>query len=233
VQAGKLSALGQMSAGISHELNQPLMAIQNFAENARAFQNRGQTDRAADNIGRIADMTQRMSRIIRNLRAFARQESAPVERVNLVEIVASAIELTRGVVAQGQVTLAYTPPSKPIWVRGGEVRLSQVFVNLITNAVDAMAQSEHRVLAIDIQNDTRLAVAFRDTGPGIDMPDKMFEPFYSTKTDQEDAGMGLGLSISYGIVQSFGGDIRGYNTEDGACFSVELDPWDKVTEAAQ
>ncbi|THH38824.1 sensor histidine kinase [Aliishimia ponticola] len=233
VEAGKLSALGQMSAGISHELNQPLMAIQSYAENGAAFLERDKPDRAADNLRRISDLTRRIGRIIRNLRAFARQESAPVSRVDLVKVLASAMELTATRRRDGGVTLDYSPPKGPVWVRGGEVRLCQVFVNLITNAVDAMQDSDTRALRITVREGERLRVDVADSGPGIDMPAKMFEPFYSTKSDREEGGMGLGLSISYGIVQSLGGEIRGINAAaGGAIFTVELERWSEEERAA-
>ena len=232
VQAGKLSALGQMSAGISHELNQPLMAIQTFADNGVTFLDKGKPEIAQENLGRISDMARRMGRIIRNLRAFARQESAIVERVDLAKILDTVVELTAGNLEQGGVTLEFTPPEGPIWVLGGEVRLGQVFVNLITNAIDAMASSETRRLSLAVETGEKLAVLVSDTGPGIDMPDKMFEPFYSTKEGQDETGMGLGLSISYGIVQSFGGEIRGRNDAEGATFIVELERWTAEAETA-
>ncbi|WP_299693399.1 ATP-binding protein [uncultured Tateyamaria sp.] len=234
VQAGKLSALGQMSAGLSHELNQPLMAIQSYAENGVQFLGRGKTDRAGDNLSRISDLARRMGRIIKNLRAFARQESEPVVRVDVVAVLASAIELTMPRIRQAEVALYYDAPGTPIFVRGGEVRLGQVFVNLISNAVDAMAAQDTRHLSIAIRAGTGITVTFRDSGPGIDSPDKVFDPFYSTKDVGETEGMGLGLSISYGIVQSFGGEIKGRNANDGgALFSVELQRWDSMAEAAE
>ncbi|GGX47204.1 two-component sensor histidine kinase [Tateyamaria omphalii] len=228
VQAGKLSALGQMSAGLSHELNQPLMAIQTYADNAQAFLQRDKPDRAEDNLGRIADMARRMGRIIKNLRAFARQESEPALRVNLVDVVQSAVELTTPRIRNEDVTLTLNLPDAPVWVSGGEVRLGQVFVNLISNAVDAMAGRDTRALTIDIQN---TSVIISDTGPGIETPDRVFDPFYSTKEVGASEGMGLGLSISYGIVQSFGGEIHGANGPDGAVFTVDLQPWTQEVAA--
>lgn len=226
VQAGKLSALGQMSAGISHELNQPLMAIRSFADNASAFLARDDRDRVGQNLGRISDMARRMGRIIRNLRAFARQESEPMTRVDLVSVIQSAVELTETRIAAAGVTLNWAPPPLPVWVRGGEVRLTQVFVNLISNAVDAMDGRSLRALTITLENTSQLAVQVRDTGPGITEPEKIFDPFYSTKTVGSSEGMGLGLSISYGLVQSFGGTIRGANApEGGAIFTVVLERW--------
>ena len=226
VQAGKLSALGQMSAGISHELNQPLMAIRSFAENGTQFLERGQTDVAAENLGRISELARRMGRIIKNLRAFARQESEAATRVDLVAVLDSVIELTGPRLRQDDIELRYQRPNDPIWVRGGEVRLGQVFVNLVSNAADAMAGADTRVLTIVLRPGRSLTVSFRDTGPGIAMPDKVFEPFYSTKEVGASEGMGLGLSISYGIVQSFGGEIRGRNLQSGGAeFTVRLEPW--------
>lgn len=224
VQAGKLSALGQMSAGISHELNQPLMAIRSFAENGGAFLDRGRTEVAGANFSRIAEMSDRMARIIRNLRAFARQESAPARQVDLCAAIDSAVELTAPHLRELGVTLEHTRPADPVWVRAGEVRLGQVFVNLITNAADAMADSPERRITI-----THLPgplVELRDTGPGLSDPEKVFDPFYTTKSVGDGEGLGLGLSISYGIVQSFGGDIAGRtHPEGGAVFTLRLDPW--------
>ncbi|MFL4471441.1 ATP-binding protein [Tateyamaria armeniaca] len=222
VRAGKLSALGQMSAGLAHELNQPLMAIQTFAENAVAFLDRDKPARAGENLNRISDMARRMGRIIKNLRAFARQESEPAARVDLVEVLQSAVELTTPRIRREDVTLEFSPPSTPVWVSGGEVRLGQVFVNLISNAVDAMAGCDERALRITLDGPV---VTVEDTGPGIAAPEQIFDPFYSTKEVGTSEGMGLGLSISYGIVQSFGGDIRGRNTAQGAQFVVALTPW--------
>ncbi len=233
VQAGKLSALGQMSAGISHELNQPLMAIRSFAENAVQFVERGNPERATENLARISDMARRMGRIIQNLRAFARQDSTTQERVELGAVLQSALELTQAHMEAAGVSLHYQPATGPLWVRGGEVRLGQVFVNLITNAVDAMAASTPKVLRVEVEAGLAVSVTFRDTGPGIEMPDKVFDPFYTTKTVGSTGGMGLGLSISYGIVQSFGGQIRGSNLPGGgALFSVTLEPAAEEVAAA-
>ena len=230
VQAGKLSALGQMSAGISHELNQPLMAIRSFAENGTAFLDRDRPEKAAQNLGRISELANRMGRIIKNLRAFARNESEPLGRVDLVQVIQSAVELTEARLRVDGVVLSWSPPPA-CYVRAGEVRLVQVMVNLINNAADAMAGQEEKRIEINVLTGDPLSVTVRDTGPGIADPDKIFEPFYTTK-QVGDEGMGLGLSISYGLVQSFGGRIRGANAGQGAVFTVELEPWARETEEA-
>ncbi|MGB2202695.1 MAG: ATP-binding protein [Pseudooceanicola atlanticus] len=225
VQAGKLSALGQMSAGLSHELNQPLMAIRQFAENGALFLDRGKTDTARANLSRIEELSGRMGRIIRNLRAFARQESEPARRVDVAQVIATALEMTEARLAKDAITLHWTAPDTPVPALAGEVRLVQVLVNLITNAADAMAGTERRELTLSVTDTPRPTIRVADTGPGIAQPERIFDPFYSTKEVGASEGMGLGLSISYGMVQSFGGAIQGRNREDGgAVFTVELEP---------
>ncbi|WP_051567278.1 sensor histidine kinase [Sulfitobacter guttiformis] len=224
VQASKLSALGQLSAGISHELNQPLMAVQSFAENGVQFIARGKPERAAENLMRISDMADRMGRIIKNLRAFSKQESVQQVRVDLGAVINSALEMTQARSDEMGVSIDFTAPALPIWVRGGEVRLGQVFINLITNALDAMEGIAVRRLTVDIVQAVNITVTISDTGPGIAAPEQVFDPFYTTKEVGAAKGVGLGLSISYAIVQSVGGEIRAYNTDGGACFSVTLLP---------
>ncbi|WP_341365774.1 ATP-binding protein [Yoonia sp. BS5-3] len=225
VQAGKLSALGQMSAGISHELNQPLTAIQSFAENAQGFLDREKPDIAAQNLGRISELARRMGRIIRNLRAFARQEDEPPTNVELVAVIDAVLEIVAPRAQQDGVELLWQRPDAAVIVRGGEVRLQQVILNLVTNAMDAMEESHPKTLTIALSVQAgRTTVSVRDTGPGIAEPEKIFDPFYTTKAIGAAEGMGLGLSLSYGLVQSFGGAIRGRNhPEGGAVFTVELD----------
>ena len=138
------------------------------------------------------------------------------------------MELTETRLHADHVTLDWQPESyaAPVHVWGGEVRLAQVFVNLINNAADAMAGQAEKRIEIRIDTDARLRATVRDTGPGIADTEKIFEPFYSTKEVASDEGMGLGLSISYGLVQSFGGEIRGRNCEGGGAeFAVELERW--------
>ncbi|ALG90632.1 MULTISPECIES: ATP-binding protein [Actibacterium] len=224
VQAGKLSALGKMSAGLSHELNQPLMAIRSFSENATLFLERGAPEKAAQNLTRISDLSRRMGRIIKNLRAFARQEIEPIADVDVVAVVDAVLEMSDRRIHEAGVTVIWPRPALPVLVRGGEVRLQQVLLNLVTNALDAMAGGTVRRLEIGLARDGgQVRLSVRDTGPGIAEPEKIFDPFYSTKEVGQSEGMGLGLSISYGLVQGFGGAIRGRNhAEGGAVFTVEL-----------
>jgi two-component system C4-dicarboxylate transport sensor histidine kinase DctB len=232
IQAGKLSALGQMSAGISHELNQPLMAISSFAENGAAFLERGKPKRAAENLVRISDLARRMGRIIRNLRAFARQEVQPVRPVDLRAVVEAVLDLSNGRLKRSGVRLDWQAPAGPVLASGGEVRLQQVVMNLVSNAIDAMEGCETKVLSIRLEPGAPVKLSVADTGTGIVAPDRIFDPFYTTKEVGHSEGMGLGLSISYGIVQSFGGVIRGSNRPGGGAeFMLELQPAEQEVAA--
>jgi two-component system, NtrC family, C4-dicarboxylate transport sensor histidine kinase DctB len=226
VQAGKLTALGQMSAGISHELNQPLMAIRSFADNAVAFLERGDSDTAKANLARISDLARRMGRIIKNLRAFTRKEGEPMTDVDLVGVVELVLELSEQRLVKDSVAVKWQAPAGPVMVRGGDVRLQQVLLNLVSNGVDAMEGQADKQLEIAItQAIGSVKVSVCDCGPGLDESEKIFDPFYTTKAVGSSEGMGLGLSISYGIVQSFGGKITGRNhPKGGAEFTVELTP---------
>lgn len=223
VQAGKMSALGAMAAGIAHELNQPLSAIRGFADNARVLLDRSRTDEADENLGRISDLTTRAARIIKNLRAFARNAPEPTGPIDLEPVVDDAIALMAARARVEGVEIRLTKPASPMIVEGGVVRLQQVLVNLLSNALDAMAAPGVIDVAIAETGD-RMQLAIRDQGAGLgdDIKDRVFDPFFSTKTDAGE-GMGLGLSISYGIVRSFGGELRAANhPEGGAIFTVDL-----------
>ena len=148
-------------------------------------------------------------------------------RVDLSLVLRDAAEMVAARAAAMEAQVVLDLPDEPIWVKGGEVRLGQVFVNLMTNALDAMTDSAERRLTISLSSLSPLCVEVRDTGPGVEVPEKVFDPFYTTKAVGAAEGRGLGLSISYGLVQTFGGNIRGANRpECGAVFTVELDRWE-------
>lgn len=226
IQAGKLTAMGQMSAGISHELNQPLAAIQNFAESGGKLIDRGRDDDARENFKLITQQIDRMSRIIRSLRAFARKEKETVEPVDLQSIINESVNLATVRCEQENVTIIRQGVKKPVLVMGGQVRLQQVVINLITNAIDAMAGQTDKKITLDLkQSNEAVNLIIHDTGPGFTDASRVFEPFYSTKEIGASKGMGLGLSISYGIVGSFGGDITCRNLEEGGAeFTITLKP---------
>jgi len=224
VQAGKLNALGEMSAGISHELNQPLAAMQNFAENGSKMLARDRIDDARKNFGLIGEQIDRATRIIRSLRAFARKEKEIIEPVELQDILTESLNLAQARLTQEGVTFTPASDTKSAMVMGGHVRLQQVVLNLITNAIDAMADSPEKHIEFDMSRTGKtINLIIRDTGSGLENSDRVFEPFYSTKDIGASKGMGLGLSISYGIVGSFGGDMTCQNRPDGGAeFTITL-----------
>lgn len=223
VEASKLSALGRMSAGISHELNQPLGAILNFASNGQKFIARGAPDRAAENLTRISDQVQRMTRIITNLRAFARQELTPTAPTEFATVIRNALTLMEPDLTADQITQTVTLPDSPVWVRAGQVRLEQVVVNLVSNARDAMAGRPEKHLTLHLRCAGPEAIlTVRDTGRGIEDPTQVFEPFYTTKDLGASKGLGLGLSLSFGIISGFGGHLSCDNHPNGAEFRVAL-----------
>ncbi|MEQ9329516.1 MAG: ATP-binding protein [Rhodospirillales bacterium] len=225
IQASKLAALGQMSAGLSHELNQPLAAIRSYADNASAYLDRDEPGKARKNLTGIGELTERMARIIRNLRTYARNEQTPVRPVLLSEALSGATALLEARIraVNAEVRIADNAPG--VLVMGGDVRLQQVFVNLLANALDAVETQTTRDIDIGIAatDGEDLVITVRDSGPGIDPAQigSVFDPFYSTK--EVGKGMGLGLSITFGIVELFGGRITAANHPDGgALFTIIL-----------
>lgn len=223
IQASKLTALGQMSAGISHELNQPISAIQNYAENTKKFIERGRNPEAQENLTRISEQTQRMGRIIHNLRGFARKETEPLERVNVGTVLDASLDFaTQRAKSEGVVLQVSTLPD--IWVDAGQVRLQQVIVNLLSNAMDAMSDSPRKEISVTLSlRRGQVQLVITDTGPGLSDIERAFEPFYTTKDIGASKGLGLGLSISYGIIGSFNGLLSVENLEHGgAAFTISL-----------
>jgi two-component system, NtrC family, C4-dicarboxylate transport sensor histidine kinase DctB len=220
VQAGKLAGLGKMSAALSHELNQPLAAVKAYADNARAFLKRKDTAQADENLESISKMADRMATISTHLRNFARRPQQATRPLLLNTVVQDAIAVLDVRLATGGGRIEYTPPKADVWVIGGHVRLQQVILNLLNNALDAMAEQSAPVVRVTVSG---TSVLVRDTGPGIgeEISQQMFDPFFTTKSPGN--GLGLGLSISYNIVNDFGGTLAARNhPEGGAEFSVTL-----------
>ena len=234
VQAGKLAALGQMSAALSHEFNQPLAAVKSYADNAATFLDRDRPEEARQNIGLISQMADRMAAISKHLRNFARRPQEKIGPVPLLPVLDDALALMRARLAEVGSEIRYDRPEEEITVMGGQVRLQQVLVNLLSNAIDAMEDQDPPVIEIGIENRAgRWQVSVRDHGPGLSDASlaQLFDPFFTTKSPGK--GLGLGLSISYNIVRDFGGRLAAHNHEGGgAVFTVDLAPASDETEIA-
>lgn len=250
LQAGRLAALGQMAAGITHELNQPLAALNTLSDNAVAFLQRGKPEGAVDNLRLISQLAGRMGRIVGELKAFARRgqsELAPVSVREALDHALFIVELRR---RELDATIALALPEPSPQVLADPVRLEQVLVNLLRNGLDAVAEvdagdpqrpggrrllvSVSRVPAYHDPEDeggeprgstgvSLVRIVIADQGPGIppEVLPQLFEPFFTTKPVGD--GLGLGLSISLTIAESFGGTLAARNRpEGGAEFILEL-----------
>ena len=224
VQAGKLAALGQMSAALSHEFNQPLSAIRTYADNARLLIERERHGEASSNLRRIRDLTVRMADISKHLMTFARKPQSELRPLVLAEILDETLDFLRIRLERADAEVSLQPCDRSLRVRAGRVRLQHVVLNLVANALDAMEGQERPKIEITLSEEgERVVIAVRDHGPGIDSAqiDRIFDPFFTTKDVGK--GLGLGLSISYNIVKAFEGSIRAENhPEGGAVFFVIL-----------
>ena len=231
VQAGKLATLGQMSAGITHEINQPLTALRALSENACRQLEIGRTADVARNLRSIAGLTERIGRITAQLKSFAWKAPVPPEPISLAASVTSVLEMLRDRIDQEAVELQVAVPPAAR-VACDAYRLEQVLLNLLSNALDAMKDGPRRQLRIGTRMDgERIHVAVADSGPGIPdavMP-RLFEPFFTTKSAGE--GLGLGLVISSSIVSAFGGSLRARSSAEGTVFEFDLKRMDETPPA--
>ncbi len=217
LQAGKLSALGTMSASISHELNQPLAAIRSYADNARVLLDHERVDEARDNLRLISELTARMASIIAHLRAFARRDQHAPERVALQPALDDALALLAKRRQAMGVELIRDLPEATLWVQAGETRLRQILANLLANALDALGerpQSRRIWLRAELEGDGVL-LTLRDNGPGFSAEalQRAREPFFTTKTSTQ--GLGLGLAICDTLTRALGGELRMSNHAEG------------------
>lgn len=224
IQAGKLAGLGQMSAALSHEFNQPLAAAKTYSDSAEVLIERGRLDEARDNIRRISALIDRMASISRHLRNFARKPNEKLSTVALDEVIRDTLEIAEARLKSARADLAVKIEEPAPIVQAGSVRLQQVLVNIITNAADAVEGLEDRRIDLTVTTEkSTVRIAVRDCGPGVPeaIRERIFDPFFTTKGVGK--GLGLGLSISYNIIKDFGGSLSvGSHPEGGAEFVIEL-----------
>ena len=241
IQTSKLAALGQMAAGITHELNQPLAALRAFSDNTRVLLDRGDQTSARENLEAIASLTDRMGKITNQLKLFVGRAQPRNARVSVARALANVLELLQKRLAgvQVEVTLAERTEEgtagerrrldpcaevTPIVAYCDELRLEQVLINLVGNALDAVAALPAPRIAIDVAvADTSVEITVSDNGPGIpaDALPRLFEPFFTTK--EVGQGLGLGLAIASSITRDCGGTLVARNEANGgAAFVLTL-----------
>ncbi len=205
-QANRLGTLGQVTAGVAHEINQPLAAIRTFAETAARLLSQGKTDRTAENLTHIVGLTKRIATITGELRNFARRRTPAIGATSLAEAIDGSLLLVKHRLTGSRVTVNWDRRASAIAVRADRIRLEQIFVNLIQNSLDALHGRGDGVIDIAVREEADEAVVvLADNGPGLppDQRSTVFTPFSTGKAD----GLGLGLAIVRDIARAFGGDI--------------------------
>jgi two-component system, NtrC family, phosphoglycerate transport system sensor histidine kinase PgtB len=224
VQAAKLAALGQLAAGIGHELNQPLSAIRFYARNGQIFAEQGRMEEALDNFEKIGELASRMGEITNHLKRFARRPDLELEPTGVLEVVQRAIALFGPRFEVEGIRVSQPELLHPVHVIAEDIRLEQVLVNLLSNAADATVKTADKQISIDVTSEDRwINIDVSDSGHGVTdlQRSKIFDPFFTTK--EVGAGLGLGLSISYNIVRDFGGQFELLaSSNQGSTFRVRL-----------
>ncbi|KQN04677.1 hypothetical protein ASE85_06645 [Sphingobium sp. Leaf26] len=220
--ANRLGTLGTISAGVAHEINQPVATIRTFAENAAAFLVRAQPEQAATNLREIVAMTDRIGSITAQLRRYARRGVGTIGPVSLAQAMDGARLLVGDQFRRAGVALSLPTPGPHLIVKAGRVRLEQVLVNLLTNALEAVRDRPDPWVRIDLgQSQGKIALDVRDSGGGIDpaVADQLFMPFATTKA----GGLGLGLHIARDIMVEFGGTLDHVATDEHTLFRMTLE----------
>ena len=221
VQANKLAVLGQIAAGVAHEVNQPLAAIRTFAASGDMLLHRGQTADAAKNFSTITHLTERIGLITDELRAFSRRSAREVAPVAVQDAIAGALLLTRHRMLLERVELVQETPSASLFVMAERTRLEQVLVNLLQNALDALSGRPSPKITLSVRTTaSKLLLTVADNGPGLSEEARaaLFMPFSTTKAH----GLGLGLVICREIAVELGGDLSLDNSPTGASFTLSL-----------
>ena len=224
VQAGKLAVLGQLSAGIAHELTQPLSALRSYTHNAKRYIEANNLEGALETLERNKNLIERMSFIINHLRVLARKPTVQIETVNLRATVEDTVRLMEPMIREQRIELNQYFHDEHVLVQAEATQLEQVLINMISNAIDALSNCTTKKLRIAVmEQQENIVFTDQDSGQGIsavDLP-HIFEPFFSTK--EVGSGLGLGLSISYSIIENFGGSIKVSSSADtGTTFTVTL-----------
>lgn len=231
-QSSKLAVLGEMSAAVSHELNQPLAAMKTYLAGARLLLRRNRQEEALSSFGRIDDLIERMGAITRQLKSYARKGAEELSPVDLGEALGSALSMMEPQLRQRQVRINQIRPPEPVLVMGDRLRIEQVMINLLRNALDATKSVSDPEVDVILATGTTATLTVRDNGEGIDDFENLFEPFYTTK--QPGDGVGLGLAISSGIVGDLGGRLTARNGQHGgAVFEMQLPILRAEVEAAE
>ncbi len=221
VAANRLAILGQVAAGVAHEINQPVATIRAYADNARVFLDRGSLDKASGNMEAIAGLTERIGAITEDLKALARKGRGPAAAVSLGEAMEGALMLLKSRFSHRLDALILEKPEPDIRLKVDRIRLEQVLINLMQNALEAIEHTPAPRVSVRAEDrGERVAVLVADNGPGVapDILEQLFTPFNTSKP----RGLGLGLVISKEILADYSGEISVETGPAGSCFTIHL-----------
>src|SRR5579884_243756 len=228
VQAGKLATLGELTTGVAHELNNPLNNIGLFVGNAIDLIELGLADtepeRILQELRSAMQQVRKATEIISHLRTFGRAASVSYEPVSITRVIQNSLSLMQEQLRLRQIEVRQHLLPEDVVVIGNAIQLEQVFINLLTNARDALSEAPQKIITIECAKDKQaVEISISDSGPGIpvELEQRIFDPFFTTK--EVGAGTGLGLSITYGIIRDHQGTITLKNSPGrGAAFLVQL-----------
>jgi two-component system C4-dicarboxylate transport sensor histidine kinase DctB len=223
VHAAKLATLGQLSAGINHELNQPLSAIRSYADNSRQLLSKGRNEEAVWNMEQISELTDRMAQIGKQLKAFSRKTSGKLDTVPLHGAIDGALEILAPTIKKNEVVISVEIIPDNLEAVANQVLIQQVIVNLLSNAIHAVETSDTKKINIKAQlHDQQVRLSVQDSGHGIYAGhlSQIFDPFFTTKKSGQ--GLGLGLTITERIIKEMNGTIVAEQAVEGARFTITL-----------
>ncbi|KQZ50299.1 ATPase [Rhizobium sp. Root149] len=226
VQANRLAILGQVAAGVAHEINQPVATIRAYADNAITYLDRQREDAARDNLTEIAGLTERIGSITEDLKALARRGRSAAEPVDMREAIAGALVLLKSRFSGRLDRVEIRAEEQDLYAIGNRLRLEQVLINLIQNALEAVEPVADGAVVVSAGRDAdRIHIRIEDNGGGIApaIQEQLFSPFNSSK----EKGLGLGLVIAKDIVTDYGGKLSVETSSQGTIFLIDLKQADR------
>ena len=227
IQAAKMAALGQLSAGMAHEINNPLTAIRAYADNAQQFLQKDRLEMVSSNLAEIISLTETMAAITQQLKSFSRKSKGQIRPIIIGEAIKHALAIVHPKIISHQIICHWDESQKGInkKVLADELWLGQILVNLLSNAISATHNKAVREvwIKIKIHQNSQICISIKDNGAGIDNDNlsHIFEPFFTTKASSK--GLGLGLSISFSLAKDMQGSLTAKNhPQGGAVFNLCL-----------
>ncbi len=232
IQAEKLAVIGELSAGLSHELNQPITAVRSFSTNAQAFLERGKLEMVSDNLSEITRISHHMGGIVQQFKHFSRSDVV-LKPVSVEQACSRAVKMLNALIEEKNIDFQmHLKFIEDTYIRGDWVLLEQILVNLITNAIDATQEQEQPTIILAGQVvDGGVSLSVTDNGGGLEpgVEEKIFQPFFTTKPQTK--GLGLGLAIAQKMVELMAGTITaGNNAHLGATFNIWLPLYDRESQ---